>query len=110
MFEGAFGGEREIAESLVAATPLILGGLAFAIAARAGMFNIGIEGQLIIAHRLSTMARADRILVLDQGRIAESGTHDELVTAGGVFYRFWLQQTMSGQAHAPPVPSYAGSP
>jgi ABC-type uncharacterized transport system permease subunit len=48
MFEGAFGGEREIAESLVAATPLILGGLAFAIAARAGMFNIGIEGQLIM--------------------------------------------------------------
>lgn len=48
MFEGAFGGRREIAETIVAATPLILGGLAFAIAARAGMFNIGIEGQLIV--------------------------------------------------------------
>jgi simple sugar transport system permease protein len=48
MFEGAFGGRREIAESIVASTPLILGGLAFAIAARAGMFNIGIEGQLIM--------------------------------------------------------------
>jgi simple sugar transport system permease protein len=48
MFEGAFGGRREIAESIVAATPLILGGLAFAIAARAGMFNIGVEGQLVM--------------------------------------------------------------
>jgi general nucleoside transport system permease protein len=48
MFDGAFGGRREIAESIVASTPLILGGLAFAIAARAGMFNIGIEGQLVI--------------------------------------------------------------
>ena len=37
-----------IAETLVASTPLILGGLAFAIAARAGMFNIGIEGQLVM--------------------------------------------------------------
>lgn len=48
MFAGAFGGSREIAETLVAATPLILGGLAFAIAYQAGLFNIGIEGQLVV--------------------------------------------------------------
>jgi simple sugar transport system permease protein len=48
MFVGAFGGTREIAETLVAATPLIFGGLAFAIAYQAGMFNIGIEGQLVL--------------------------------------------------------------
>ncbi len=48
LFEGAFGDRRAIAETLVSATPLILGGLAFAIAARAGMFNIGIEGQLVM--------------------------------------------------------------
>jgi len=48
LFDGAFGGRRQIAETLVAATPMILGGLAFAIAARASMFNIGIEGQLVI--------------------------------------------------------------
>ena len=47
-FDGAFGGRRAIAETLVATTPMILGGLAFAVAARAGMFNIGIEGQLVM--------------------------------------------------------------
>ena len=48
LLDGAFGGRRAVAETLVAATPMILGGLAFAVAARAGMFNIGIEGQLIV--------------------------------------------------------------
>ncbi|MDP9366025.1 MAG: ABC transporter permease [Chloroflexota bacterium] len=48
LFAGAVGGRRAIAETLVAATPLILGGLAFAVAARAGLFNIGIEGQLVL--------------------------------------------------------------
>ena len=38
---------------------------------------------LVIAHRLSTIEHADKILVLNQGRIVESGTHDELVVAGG---------------------------
>jgi len=48
LLDGAFNGRRAIAETLVAATPMILGGLAFAVAARAGMFNIGIEGQLVV--------------------------------------------------------------
>ena len=48
LFSGAFGGQREVAETLVMATPLILGGLAFAVAARAGLFNIGIEGQMVV--------------------------------------------------------------
>ncbi|MDQ3692867.1 MAG: ABC transporter permease [Chloroflexota bacterium] len=48
MFIGAFGGPREISETLIAAAPLILGGLAFAIAYQAGLFNIGIEGQLVL--------------------------------------------------------------
>src|SRR4051794_3092924 len=48
LFSGAVGDKRAIGETLVAATPLILGGLAFAVAARAGMFNIGIEGQLMV--------------------------------------------------------------
>lgn len=47
LFAGAFGGQRAIAETLVMATPLILGGLAFAVASRAGLFNIGIEGQMV---------------------------------------------------------------
>ncbi len=48
LFEGAFVGRRAITETLVATTPLIFGGLSFAIAARAGLFNIGIEGQFFL--------------------------------------------------------------
>jgi putative ABC transport system ATP-binding protein len=51
---------------------------------------------LAIAHRLSTAARADRVLVLDGGRLVEDGHHDELVAAGGVYSRLydaWLSAT-----------------
>jgi simple sugar transport system permease protein len=48
LFEGALGSRRGRAETLVYSAPLLLGGLAFAVAARGGMFNIGIEGQLVI--------------------------------------------------------------
>ena len=58
LFAGAFGGERAIAETLVMATPLILGGLAFAVAARAGLFNIGIEGQMVMGGMAAGLAGA----------------------------------------------------
>ncbi|THF76402.1 ABC transporter ATP-binding protein [Cohnella fermenti] len=52
---------------------------------------------LIIAHRLKTIQYADRILVLEQGRLAESGTHDELVGQGGIYSRLWsIQQEAEG--------------
>ncbi|WP_082420432.1 ABC transporter ATP-binding protein [Paenibacillus sp. A3] len=47
---------------------------------------------LVIAHRLSTVRQADRIIVLDQGRIAESGTHDELLRHNGVYSKLYVQQ------------------
>jgi ATP-binding cassette subfamily B protein len=46
----------------------------------------------IIAHRLTTVRRADRILVIEQGQITESGTHDELLKHGGRYARFYAQQ------------------
>ncbi|WP_020200817.1 MULTISPECIES: ABC transporter ATP-binding protein [Cupriavidus] len=48
---------------------------------------------IAIAHRLSTIARMDRLVVLDDGRIAESGTHAELLARGGLYARLWAHQT-----------------
>ncbi|MCK0129300.1 ABC transporter ATP-binding protein/permease [Erythrobacter sp. F6033] len=47
---------------------------------------------IAIAHRLSTVADADRILVLDGGKLAESGTHGELLTKNGLYAEMWAQQ------------------
>ncbi|HEY6745472.1 MAG TPA: ABC transporter ATP-binding protein [Mycobacteriales bacterium] len=48
---------------------------------------------LVIAHRLSTVRDADRIWVLEGGGVAEAGTHDELVAAGGLYAALWRVQT-----------------
>ena len=42
---------------------------------------------LVVAHRLSTVARADQIAVLEAGKLVELGSHDELVSAGGLYQR-----------------------
>lgn len=48
---------------------------------------------IAIAHRLSTIARMDRLVVIDQGRIVETGSHSELIAAGGLYARLWQHQT-----------------
>jgi len=53
---------------------------------------------IVIAHRLSTIREADRIIVLEHGKIVEQGNHDELVGAGGPYaalYHDWAQQASS---------------
>ena len=47
---------------------------------------------LVIAHRLSTITRADKILVMENGQIAEQGTHDSLLAAGGLYAQLWAKQ------------------
>ena len=47
---------------------------------------------LVIAHRLSTIVGADEIIVLDQGRIAERGTHGQLLAAAGLYASMWNRQ------------------
>ncbi|MEO1239540.1 MAG: ATP-binding cassette domain-containing protein, partial [Pseudomonadota bacterium] len=48
---------------------------------------------LAIAHRLSTLARMDRIVVMDAGRIVEQGTHTQLLRHGGLYARYWDRQS-----------------
>ncbi|HIM63381.1 MAG TPA: thiol reductant ABC exporter subunit CydC [Dehalococcoidia bacterium] len=70
---------------------------------------------LIIAHRLSSVVKADRIIVLEEGRLVESGNHGELVAAGGVYAELMAQQQeieddhadRSEPAHAPDEPAHA---
>jgi ATP-binding cassette subfamily B protein len=53
---------------------------------------------LVIAHRLSTIVAADEIIVLDQGRIAERGTHAMLLAAGGLYASMWNKQRQAEEA------------
>ena len=58
---------------------------------------------IVIAHRLATVLRADRIVVLDQGRIVDIGRHEELVARGGLYARLAAMQfgDVEGEVRAP---------
>ncbi|MBX6364096.1 MAG: peptidase domain-containing ABC transporter [Gemmatimonadetes bacterium] len=74
---------------------------------------------MLIAHRLSTVARADRIVVIEAGKVAEEGTHRELLAAGGPYARLWRAQYpgwaaadaggAAGEGPIPPPPARRAS-
>ncbi len=53
---------------------------------------------LIVAHRLSTITHADRIYLIDDGEIRESGTHAELLAQEGMYARFYEMQSLAQPA------------
>ena len=63
---------------------------------------VGNRGTIIIAHRLSSLLHADEILVLDQGRIVQRGTHAELLQAGGTYAELCALQNRTNTP-GPPV-------
>jgi ATP-binding cassette subfamily B protein len=64
---------------------------------------------ILIAHRLSTILHADRIYVLEQGRVVETGGHDELVGRKGLYYAMWRQQ-VGERRPTPTLPAGAQVP
>lgn len=60
-----------------------------------------------IAHRLSTIQDMDRILVLHKGQIRESGTHQELLAIGGIYFKLWETRPLISQTSSDPSPSEA---
>ncbi|GAA5784638.1 ABC transporter ATP-binding protein [Chitiniphilus shinanonensis] len=67
---------------------------------------------LVVAHRLSTIAHLDRILVFEDGRIVEDGIHAELLARRGAYHRLWshqsdgfLPESLEGSAPPPPIPT-----
>ena len=57
----------------------------------------GTRTSIVIAHRLSTLAHADHVIVLEEGRVTQRGTHDELIAADGLYQRLWNIQNATGE-------------
>jgi len=63
------------------------------------------RSSLVIAHRLSTVLRADLILVMDRGRIVERGTHEQLLAVGGLYARLYDEQFRPGRREETTTPA-----
>ncbi|WP_328791394.1 MULTISPECIES: ABC transporter ATP-binding protein [unclassified Streptomyces] len=64
---------------------------------------------LVVAHRLASVVGVDRIVVLEQGRMVEQGTHEELLAAGGRYRRMWNLQEQAGAEQTDGHDAYAGA-
>lgn len=62
--------------------------------------RFGSSSVILISHRITTLMKADKIIVLDKGRIVEQGTHDELKTAGGIYQKIYESQSLSEEEAA----------
>jgi ABC-type multidrug transport system, ATPase and permease components len=62
--------------------------------------RFGTASVILISHRITTLSRADQILVLDKGRIVERGSHDELKQAGGIYQKIYEIQSGAGEEAA----------
>lgn len=109
------GGERQriaIARAILAASPILI--LDEATSSLDSVTEKFIQESLqrlmenrttiVIAHRLSTLAKMDRILVFDKGKVIEEGSHDELITKGG-FYAYMWQMQVGGFLPETPNPN-----
>ena len=70
---------------------------------------VGNRTVFVIAHRLSTVKKADTILVLENGRIVEAGSHDDLVSAGGLYERLCLIQLQASEDVMRALSQYSGT-
>lgn len=60
--------------------------------------RFGTASVILISHRITTLSSADKIIVLEHGKIVEEGTHDELKSAGGIYQRIYETQTFTEEA------------